>query len=162
MVRSPSGSAQNSALARTPYRAADAATARHQLALAPHLPKPAGDVDPRNGAGGVPIRGGGKRRAVDAGKQPKDFVREKARSRCEDVSTTMPGLLNSIKAPRLHEIKVFSRTRHRHVEQPALLVDLLGSAGGHVRRDAAVHEIENKDGIPFLPFGGDACARTPL
>ena len=102
----------------------------------------------------MPIRGGGKRRAVDAGKQPKDFVWEKARSRCEDVSTTMPGLLSSIKAPRLHEIKVFSRTRHRYVEQPALLVDLLGSASGHVRRDAAVHEIENKDGVPFLPFGG--------
>jgi hypothetical protein len=66
----------------------------------------------------------------------------------------MPVLLSSIKAPRLYKIKVLSRTRHRHVEQPALLVDLLGVAGGHVRRDAAVHEIENKDGVPFLPFGG--------
>src|ERR1700739_1786384 len=154
MVRSPSGSAQNSALARTPYRARRRSDRRHRRALAPHLPKPAGDVDPRNRAGGVPIRGGGKRRAVDAGKQPKDFVREKARSRCEDVTTTMPGLLNSIKASRLHEIKAFPRTRHRHVEQPALLVDLLGSASGHVRRDAAVHEIENKDGVPFLSCGG--------
>lgn len=96
----------------------------------------------------------GKRRAVDARKQAEDFVRQKARSRCEEVSTTMPVLLRSIKAPRLHEIKVFPRPRHRHVKQPALLVDLLGFACGHVRRDAAVHEIENIDGLPFLPFGG--------
>src|SRR5215471_21207966 len=121
MVRSQSGSAQNSALARTPYRARRRSDRRHQLALAPHLPKPAGDVDPRNGAGGVSIRGAGNGRAVDAGKQPEDFVRQKARSRREDVSMTMPVLLRSIKAPRLHEIKMFSRTRHRHVEQPPLL-----------------------------------------
>jgi hypothetical protein len=70
---------------------------------------------PGGRAGGVPIRGGGKRRAVDAGKQAGDFVRQKARSRCEDMSATVPVLLRSIKAPRLHEIKVFSRTRHRHV-----------------------------------------------
>ena len=100
------------------------------------------------------IRVGGKRRAVDAGKQPEDFVRQKARSWCEDVSATMPVLLSSIKAPRLHKIKVLSRTRHRYVEQPALLVDLLGFACGHVRRDAAIHEIEDEDSVPFLPFGG--------
>ena len=148
------GQRRTQLLPERPIAPADAATARHQLALAPHLPKPAGDVDPRNGAGGVPIRGRGNRRAVDAGKQPEDFVRQKPRSRREDVSMTMPVLLRSIKAPRLHEIKVFSRTRHRHVKQPALFVDLLGFAGGHVRRDAAVHEIENKDGVPLLPFGG--------
>jgi len=38
----------------------------------------------------------------------------------------MPVLLRFVKAPRLHDMKVFSRTRHRHVEQPTLLVDLLG------------------------------------
>ena len=65
----------------------------------------------------------------------------------------MPVLLSSIKAPGLHKIKVLSRTRHRHEEQPALLVDLLGFAACHVRRDAAVDEIENKNGVPLLPFG---------
>src|SRR5208282_308407 len=98
-------------------------------ALAPHLAKPHGDVDPGSGASGVPIAGGRRRRALNAGKQAEDFVRQKARSRCEDVTTTMPVLLNSIKASRLHEMKVLSRTRHRHVEQPALLVDLLGVSG---------------------------------
>ena len=51
-------------------------------------------------------------------------------------------------------MKVLPRPRHRHVEQPALLVDLLGFAGCHVRRDAAVHKIEDKDSVPFLPLGG--------
>ena len=85
-------------------------------ALAPHLAKPDGDVDPRNGGSGVPIGGGGKRPADNAGKQGEDFLRQKARTRCEDVTTTMPVLLGSIKAPRLREIKVFPRPRHRHVE----------------------------------------------
>ena len=88
-------------------------------ALAPHLAKPDGDVDPGSEASGVPIGGGGRRRAVDAGKQAEDFVRQKARSRREDVTTTMPVLLRSIKTPRLHEMKVFPRARHRHVERPA-------------------------------------------
>ena len=66
----------------------------------------------------------------------------------------MPVLLRSIKPSRLDEIKVFPRTRHRNVEKPALLVDLLWFASGHVRRDAAVHKVENEDGVPFLPFGG--------
>jgi hypothetical protein len=42
------------------------------------------------------------------GKQAEDFVRKKTRSRCEDVTTTKPVLLRSIKAPRLHEMKVFA------------------------------------------------------
>ena len=70
-------------------------------------------------------------------KQIEDFVRQKARSWCKEVTATVPVLLRSIKSSRLDEIKVFPRTRHRNVEQPALLVDLLGFAGGHVRRDAS-------------------------
>ena len=70
------------------------------------------------------------------------------------MTATVPVLLRSIKPSRLDEIKVFPRTRHRNVEQPALLVDLLWFASGHVRRDAAVHKVENENGVPFLPFGG--------
>ena len=79
---------------------------RHRCALAPHFAKPDGDVDPGEGAGGLFIRVGGKRRAVDAGKQPEDFVRQKARSRRDDMAATMPALLHSIKPPRLHQIEV--------------------------------------------------------
>ena len=98
------------------------------------------------------IRVGGKRRARDAAKQIEDFVRQKPRSRCKEVTATVPVLLRSIKSSRLDEIKVFPRTRHRNVKQPALLVDLLGFAGCHVRRDAAVHKVENEDGVPFRPL----------
>ena len=150
-----SASAQPPSLPERPDRAMRRADRRRNPpALAPHLAEPDGDVDPGSGAGGVPIVGGERARARDAGKQTEKSIRQKARSRREDVATTMAVLLRSIKAPRLHEMKVFPRTRHRHVEQPALLVDLLGFAGGHVGRDAAVHEIENKDYVPFLSLGG--------
>jgi hypothetical protein len=41
-------------------------------------------------------------------------------------------------------MEVLPRARHRHVEQPALRVDLLGFACGHVQGYTAVHEIEIK------------------
>jgi len=70
------------------------------------------------------------------------------------MTRTVPVLLRSIKASRLDQKKVLPRTGHGHVEQPALLVDLLLLAGGHVRRDATVHDIKNEHGVPFLAFGG--------
>src|SRR6516162_8033663 len=114
-------------------RSQHGAPAERDIALAPHLAKPDGDVDAGSRAGGLSIGGGERHRARDAAKQIEDFVRQKARSRCEEVTATVPVLLRSIKSSRLDEIKVFPRTRHRNVEQPALLVDLLGVASGHVR-----------------------------
>src|SRR6516225_11502809 len=70
---------------------------RHRPALAPHLAKPDGDVDAGSGAGGLPIGGGGRHRARDAAKQIEDFVRQKPRSRCEEMTATVPVLLRSIK-----------------------------------------------------------------
>jgi hypothetical protein len=43
---------------------------------------------------------------------------------------------------------------------PRFSLSACGWPGGHVRRDAAVHEIENKDGFPFLPFGGGLPSRA--
>jgi hypothetical protein len=74
----------------------------------------------------VPIGGLGRWQAVDADKQDEDFVGRDRRSRCKDVTATKLVLLGSIKATRLHEMKVLPRARHRHVEEPAVLVDLLG------------------------------------
>ena len=40
---------------------------------------------------------------------------------------------------------MLTRPGHRHIEEPALLVDLLGFAACHVRRNTTVDEVENKD-----------------
>jgi hypothetical protein len=97
---------------KQPDRARRRADQRRPSASAPHLAKPDGDIDPGSGACGVPMGGGGRRRAIDAGKQTEDFLRQKARSRYEDVTTTKPVLLGSMKPLRPHEIKVFPRARH--------------------------------------------------
>jgi hypothetical protein len=41
-------------------------------------------------------------------------------------------------APRLQQMKMLARPGHRHIEEPALLVDLLGPAACHIRRNTAV------------------------
>src|SRR5580700_6855102 len=43
--------------------------------------------------------------------------------------------------------------RHRHVEEPALLLDLLTAADRHIRRDAAIDDVQHEDGIPLLALG---------
>jgi hypothetical protein len=66
----------------------------------------------------------------------------------------MPMLMRAIETRWLHEMQMLPGARHRHVEEPALLVDLIGLAGCHVRWNASIHEIENKDCVPFLSLGG--------
>ena len=44
---------------------------------------------------------------------------------------------------------MLSGTRHRHVSQTALFLNLLGETDGHIRRDAAIDHIKDEYGIPF-------------
>ena len=62
-------------------------------------------------------------------------------------------LVRKVETPRLQQMKMLARSCHRHIEKPALLVDLLGFAACHIRGNAPVDEIENKDRVPFLPLG---------
>src|SRR6516165_4935010 len=155
VVWNPSGSAPNSVLAGTPRSQHGAATGRDIGLPQRHIARSRMEMSTRGAgpAGCLSAVGKGTELATRLNKS-RIFVRQKARSRCEEVTATVPVLLRSIKPSRLDEIKVFSRTRHRNVEQSALLVDLLWFASGHVRRDAAIHKVENEDGVPFLPFGG--------
>src|SRR5467141_2060916 len=50
-------------------------------------------------------------------------------------------------------MKMPARSGYRHIEKPALLVDLFGFAACHIRRNTAIDEVENEDGVPFLPLG---------
>src|SRR4029077_1020322 len=65
----------------------------------------------------------------------------------------MAVLVRKVEAPRLQQMKMLARSCHRYIEKPALLVDLLGFAACHIRRNTAVDEVENKDRVPFLPLG---------
>src|SRR5271165_1931301 len=65
----------------------------------------------------------------------------------------MAVLMCKVEAQRLQQMKMLARPSHRHIEEPALLVDLLGFAACHIRRNTAVNEVENKDRVPFLPLG---------
>ena len=47
-----------------------------------------------------------------------------------------------------------ARARHRDVEKAALLLDLGGVAGRHVRRHAAVDDAQHRDRAPLLALGG--------
>ena len=88
-----------------------------------------------------------------AGEKPEDLVRQKARPRRHHVTAAMAVLVRKVEAQRLQQMKMLARSCHRHIEKPALLVDLLGSAACHIRRNTSVDEVENKDRVPFLPLG---------
>ena len=57
-------------------------------------------------------------------------------------------------AVRNDQVQIVLRARHRHVEQPALLLDLIRGPGAEVGGNAAVHHIEHKYRFPLLTFGG--------
>jgi len=58
-----------------------------------------------------------------------------------------------VKTQRLQQMKMLTRSCHRDIEKPALLVDLFGFAACHIRRNTAVDEVENKDASIPAPGG---------
>ena len=66
---------------------------------------------------------------------------------------TVAVLVRKVETQRLQQVKMLARPSHRYIEEPALLVDLLGLGACHIRRNTAVDEVENKDPVPFLPLG---------
>ena len=59
-----------------------------------------------------------------------------------------------VESVRVEQVQMVARSRHRDVEQAALLVDLLWCPGRHVRRYAAVNHVEHIHHIPFLALSG--------
>src|SRR5271165_6638050 len=105
-------------------------------ASAPHIAQAGADVDRRyrpqwHRIGGAVWRGGA------AGKKTEDLVRQKARVRHHHMPAAMAVLMRKVELPRLQQMKMLARPGHRHIEEPALLVDLLGFAACHIRRDIA-------------------------
>ena len=83
-----------------------------------------------------------------------DGCRDEARARGIDVAVAALCLVVHVEALRHHQHQRVLGARHGDVEQPPLLLDLLGAAGRHVRGDAAVDDVEDVDRLPFLTLGG--------
>src|SRR5271170_4433542 len=58
--------------------------------------------------------------------KPEDLVRQKARARRHHVAAAMAMLVHKVEPQRLQQMKMFACPGHRHIKEPALLVDLLG------------------------------------
>ena len=89
-----------------------------------------------------------------AREKPEDLVRQKARARRHHVTAAMAVLVRKVEAQRLQQVKMLARPSHRHIEEPALLVDLVGFAACHIQRNTAVDEVENMPNRPFARRGG--------
>jgi hypothetical protein len=63
-------------------------------------------------------------------------------------------LLVGVEALGQQQVELVLGAGHGDVEQAALLLDLLGRAGCHLRGDAAVDDVEDVDGRPLLALGG--------
>jgi hypothetical protein len=82
----------------------------------------------------------------------QDSLWDEAAAHRQHIAIAVAMLMAAEETQRLHEVKVLSGPRHRDVQQTALFLDLLGVPDRHVRRNAAVGDVEHKHGIPFLPF----------
>ena len=85
--------------------------------------------------------------------QARQPVWNEARPRRVDMPVALRALAMGEEALRHHEMQIVFGSRHRDIEQPALLLDLGRGAGGKVGRDAAVHDVEHEDRFPFLSLG---------
>lgn len=53
-------------------------------------------------------------------------------------------------ALRHDDVQIALRPRHRDIEQPGLVLDLLTGTNTEIRGDAAVDQIHDKTDVPFL------------
>ena len=90
---------------------------------------------------------------VQDSKLVEDRRRNEARARCVDVAVAPRRLAVRIEALRHDEVQRVPGPRHRDVEQPPLLVDLVLRAGAEIGRNAAVDDVEHEHVLPFLALG---------
>src|SRR5271166_1021135 len=97
---------------------------------APHITQTGADVDwcprsRRHHIGGAAVWCG-----VAAGEKPEDLIRQEARARRDHVAAALAGLVRQVETERLQQMKMLAYPGHRHIEEPVLLVDLLGLSLG--------------------------------
>ena len=83
----------------------------------------------------------------------KNAIWDEAAAHGQNVTVCMPMLMSAIKTQWLHQVEMLPGARHCDVQETPLFLDLLGAADCHIRRDAAVADVEHEHGIPLLPLG---------
>src|SRR3954451_18556247 len=123
--------------------------ADYPLGLVPHFAHPSSHVDPLRQ---VDRRAGPMTRAPirPPFELVEDRIRNEAAPHCQDIAVTMPMLVAAEYPHRLHQMQVAPGAGHRNVEKTAFFLDLLTRADGHVRRDAAIDDVQQEDGVPLL------------
>src|SRR5207302_3430664 len=85
--------------------------------------------------------------------QRQDVVGQEPRAWGDRVAAAEAVLVGAEEPQRLNQMEMLLGTGHGDIKQTALFLDLRRIAGGHVRGDAAIDEIQHVDRIPFLALG---------
>ena len=90
----------------------------------------------------------------------QNAIGDEAAAHCENMAVAMPMLMAAEQAHRLDQMQMVPGARHRHVEETALFLDLFTVANRHVRRDAAIDDVQHEDGIHSWPLAEWIVERT--
>src|SRR5437762_13765915 len=73
------------------------------------------------------------------------LLRQEAAAAAVDVRVSRARLLREMEFERHDEHQIVLGARERHIQQPPLLLDELGFAGGELGRKAAVYQVQHVD-----------------
>src|ERR1700680_1422664 len=85
--------------------------------------------------------------------QRQDVVGQEPRAWGNRVAAAEAMLVGAEETQRLNQMQMLLGTGHGDIKQTALFLDLRRIAGGHVRGDAAIDELQHIDRVPFLTLG---------
>src|SRR5437660_888685 len=80
----------------------------------------------------------------------ENSVWNEAAAHRQNITIAMPMLMGTEKPQWLHQVQVLPGARHCNVKKAAFFLDLLGAVDRHVRRYAAVGDVEHEHDIPLL------------
>lgn len=86
--------------------------------------------------------------------EQQQAVRNEARPIRIQVTVPATHLVHHVEALRQHQVQFVLGPSQRDIQKPPLLFDFFRGTGGHVRRNAAVDDVEDRHCFPLLTFGG--------
>jgi hypothetical protein len=81
------------------------------------------------------------------------FLGHEAAAAAVDMRISLARLVRQVKLQRHHQEQIVLGARERDVQQAPLLLDELGLAGGELRREAAVDDVEHEHSVPLHALG---------
>src|SRR5262245_4827241 len=120
--------------------------------LPPHPAQAGGNI------GGSPIPRGSVSNFDTLGLTPsvegaRNSVRDESAAARIIVLIANLTLVKRVKPLRNDEVQFILGSRHCDIQQPPFFFDLFRRPGRHVRRNAAIDDVQDPDDPPFLPLG---------